>query len=246
MAHMTQSISLLATPELPCDYLPEEKAITRFVHPDTPLDPVLYGVLLEQGFRRSGNMIYEHACLHCQKCQSLKLDPQQFKPSRSQKRCLKLNGDLTIIPKKAEFSEEYFELYSRYINTRHMDGSMVNPTPESFKEFLISEWCSTLFVEMRLGTKLVGVSVIDTVPKGFSAVYTFFDPEESRRGLGTFAVLWQLEMAKKRNLPWVYLGYWIEDHPKMDYKSKFKPAEVYRYHQWQPLTPSTGDSNTND
>lgn len=232
---MTQSITLLTTPELSCDYLPDEMSTTRFVHPETPLNPVIYGVLLEQGFRRSGNMIYEHACLNCQKCQSLKLNPKEFLPSRSQRRCEKQNQDLVIIPKKAEFTEEYFQLYSLYINTRHHDGEMANPTRESFKEFLMSDWCSTLFVEMRLEGKLIGVSVIDSVPKGFSAVYTFFDPQESKRGLGTFAVLWQLRMAEKRNLPWVYLGYWIEDHPKMDYKSKFKPAEVYRYHQWQAL-----------
>lgn len=235
---MTQSITLLTTPELSCDYLPEQLATTRFVHPETSLNPVMYGALLEQGFRRSGNIIYEHACLNCQMCQSLKLDPASFTPSRSQRRCEKANSDLVVTPQKATFTEEYFELYSRYINTRHHDGEMANPTRESFKEFLISDWCSTLFVEMRLDGRLIGVSVVDIVPKGFSAVYTFFDPQESKRGLGTFAVLWQLKMAKKRSLPWVYLGYWIESHPKMDYKSKFRPAEVYRFHQWQPLEPT--------
>lgn len=235
MAHISHSITLLATPETTCDYLPQEQSVTRFVHPDTPMNPVLYGALMEEGFRRSGGLVYQHVCPACHQCQSLKLDPMVFRPSRSQRRCLKSNEDVSVIPRKAKYREEYFALYQRYIDSRHGDGSMASPTPEAFSDFLIADWCSTWFVEMRKEEKLLGVAVVDRVPRGLSAVYTFYEPDENSRGLGNFAVLWQLELARKRRMPWVYLGYWIKGHQKMDYKSRFRPAQVFRGDRWHPL-----------
>lgn len=235
MVVVPHSISLLATPSAPCEYIEGETAVTHFIGPQTDMSPVLYGVLMEKGFRRSGRLVYQHACPNCQKCQSLKIDPQRFKASRSQRRCLKKNEDLSMVLRKAEFQEEYFDLYFRYINSRHGDGGMVDPMPESFSDFLMSEWSSTWFVEMRLDGRLLGVAVIDRVPKGLSAVYTFYDPDEIQRGLGTFAVLWQLQLARSRNIPWVYLGYWIKGSEKMDYKSRFGPAHVLRGDRWEPL-----------
>ena len=199
------------------------------------MDVVLYSTLIDAGYRRSGRLVYHHACPDCRKCQSLRVDPQAFNPTRSQRRCLKRNEDLSVIPRQAEFREEYFELYSRYINSRHGDGNMVDPSPETFCDFLMTDWCPTWFVEMRHQGRLLGVAVVDHLPKGLSAVYTFFDPDETKRGLGNFAVLWQLKLAKKRRLAHVYLGYWIEGSKKMDYKAGFGPAEVFRDGRWQAL-----------
>ncbi len=228
-------LPLICIPESQCNYLPDRRSETLFVDPQVAMNTKTYSALIEQGFRRSGELVYTPRCPHCVQCTSIKIDPRKFSPSRSQKRCLKKNSDLSVLPVKAQFSLEYFNLYKRYINGRHADGGMANPTRESFEEFLYSEWSNTLFLEMRKEQLLIGVAVIDVLPQGISAVYTFYEPNEHKRGLGNFAILWQLQLALKRQFEWVYLGYWIADSQKMNYKSQFQPSLGYRNKRWQPL-----------
>lgn len=156
-----------------------------------------------------------------------------FKPSRSQKRCLKRNRDVKVLLVHAIDSDEHYQLYERYICERHADGDMYPPSRKQFAEFLSSEWGITHFLEFRLDTALIGVAVYDRLDNGISAIYTFFDPDESARGLGTFAVLQQIILAKEAQLPFVYLGYWIKECAKMKYKKDYKPLELYVNQQWQ-------------
>ena len=111
---------------------------------------------------------------------------------------------------------------------------MANPTPEDFKNFLLGDWGQTLFIETRLDNKLLSVAVSDRLKNGLSAVYTFFDPEHDRRSLGTFAILQQVWLAPVQAVDHVYLGYWIENHPKMDYKKHFSGQEFYLDQLWKP------------
>jgi arginine-tRNA-protein transferase len=108
-------------------------------------------------------------------------------------------------------------------------------SPERYREFILSSWSDTWCYEFRLGSRLLAVAVIDRLMQGLSAVYTFFDPAYAGRGLGTFAVLWQISDAKRMGLPWVYLGYWIQECPKMSYKNRFRPLEIFRDGHWQSL-----------
>lgn len=110
---------------------------------------------------------------------------------------------------------------------------MADPTPQQFMDFLTASWCESIFYEFRADGRLLAVSAVDLLDQGLSAVYTFFDTAESRRGLGTYAILWLVEEAERLNLPYVYLGYWIEETPKMRYKSDFRPHEVYESGAWQ-------------
>jgi len=137
---------------------------------------------------------------------------------------------------KPAFIQEHYALYRRYIATRHAGGGMDMDIPERFMEFLSSGWCESEFVEFRDGERLVAVAVMDVLGQGLSAVYTFFDPELAPRSLGTYAILWQIEEARRRGLPYVYLGYWIRELSKMAYKARFRPLELFRDGQWQPLT----------
>jgi leucyl-tRNA---protein transferase len=75
--------------------------------------------------------------------------------------------------------------------------------------------------------------VTDFAQAGLSAVYTFYDPEFTARGLGTYAILQQVEIARMRNIPHVYLGFWIDRHPKMDYKMRFQPLELLGSDGWK-------------
>jgi arginine-tRNA-protein transferase len=126
-------------------------------------------------------------------------------------------------------------MYQRYMDARHPDGSMAPPDPEQYKQFFGSSWCDTRYVEFSVEGKPLAVSVMDVLRDGLSAVYTFFEPEAHKRGLGVYAVLWLVEEAKRRGLPYVYLGYLIFDSPKMAYKARYRPLEGFRDGLWSPL-----------
>ena len=115
---------------------------------------------------------------------------------------------------------------------------MDDPGPADFEGFLACDWSPTRFLEIRNDKQLVAVAVTDVLADSLSAVYTFFDPELAARSLGTFAILSQIEHARKAGLDYLYLGFWLRDHPKMDYKQRFRPLEYLSGRDWLPfLTP---------
>lgn len=224
-----------ATAPHPCGYLEEQSAVTLFADPNAPMNMELYNALSELGFRRSGEHIYTPRCPACSACMPVRIPVESFRPDRSQRRNWKQNSDLQANVLPAGFREEHFELYRRYIDSRHPDGSMASPTPDQYNRFFGSSWCDTRYVEFRDGSGVVAVAVMDVLESGLSAVYTFFDPDEGKRGLGVYAVLWLVEEARRRGLPYVYLGYLIHESPKMAYKSRYRPLEVFRQGFWLPL-----------
>ena len=230
----TQTLSLYLTAEHSCGYFADRNSANIIPDPQIQMTKSLYSLLVSKGFRRSGNFVYRPHCPDCHACIPCRIKIDQFQPNRNQRRCLKKNSDLTTHIKHAQYTEEYFDLYRRYLNGRHHDGSMANPEPEDFQQFLLCDWKQTLFIEARRDNQLIGLTVADYLTDGLSAVYTFFDPEEDRRSLGTHAILQQIWMAQVYQLPYVYLGYWIKNHPKMDYKNNFKPLEIYQQNLWIP------------
>jgi len=229
----SQSLSLYITAEHECGYYDDRMTANLIPDPQVKMNASLYSLLISKGFRRSGSFVYRPHCKNCQACIPSRINVEQFKPSKNQRRCLKKNNDLTTHLVDAQFKEEYFSLYQRYLNNRHQDGSMSNPTREDFSSFLLNEWQACIFIESRLDGTLINVAVVDVLPTGASAVYTFFDPEQGKRSLGTFAVLQQIWLAQLYHLPHVYLGYWINGHPKMDYKRNFSGLELFQQEQWQ-------------
>ncbi|MEE8211960.1 MAG: arginyltransferase [Acidiferrobacterales bacterium] len=215
-----------------CSYLPGHTATTLFVDPQQRVDSNLLGKLARHGFRRSGDFVYRPHCQMCSACVPVRVPVATFKPNRSQKRTWQKNRDLTMRRVDAKYHQEHFELYVRYQRARHPGGSMDEPDPEKYVKFLLAQHVHTHFYEMRLGHKLLGVAVADVFPDGLSAVYTFFEPADSKRSLGIYAVLLEIAEAKSLGLPWLYLGYWIEESPKMSYKHNFRPLEVYKDGHW--------------
>jgi leucyl-tRNA---protein transferase len=218
-----------------CGYLAGHEAMSLLADPYTQLSKAVYSQLVDYGFRRSGEHAYRPHCRNCNECVPVRVPVAQFQPRRSQRRTWQHNQDLRVIPRIASYDEEHFELYRRYIDQRHPGGGMDCPDRERYLEFLLSSWCDTLFYEFRLNDRLLAVAVVDYLLQGLSAVYTFFDPGEPGRGLGTYAVLWQIRETERLGLPWLYLGYWIKDCVKMSYKSEYRPMEVYRDGRWQRL-----------
>ncbi len=204
--------------------------------PDYKVDNALFSILLKSGFRRSGNTIYKPHCRNCNACVSVRIPASEYRPNRSQARCNKLNSDIhtTMVP--AIFKQEHFDLYRRYQADRHPGDIMDHNDAVRYREFAVESAIETVFIEYWLDKKLVGLSVCDLPDDGMSAVYTFFEPELKKRSLGTFAIITQIEYVSEMDLEWLYLGYWIEDCRKMNYKTNFKPMFGYVNKEWRLIT----------
>lgn len=230
-----EEIGFRLTPEHACSYLDDRKAITLFVDPDYPVVMEQYSALAKLGFRRSGTNIYRPHCTDCGLCIPVRVPVDEFKPNRSQRRNKTLNKDLLVNIKSAIFSHEHYDLYRRYMKGRHAGGGMDNDEPDSYETLIKADWSLSKLLEFRLDDKLMMVAVIDCFDDGLSAVYTFFDPGYSNRGLGIFGVLSEIDYVNSLNLEWLYLGYWNPKTNKMSYKSNYQPMEFFDGEEWQWL-----------
>ena len=228
-----QPLGFFTTPPHECGYLADRQAVTLFVDPRVRPDVATYTLLSEHGFRRSGGHIYRPKCPSCDACIPIRLPVDAFRPRRAHRRNLKRNADVTMHRCEARFEPAHFRLYHRYITARHAGGGMENPDPDTYMDFLTANWAATSFYEFRANGALLAVAVVDRLNDGLSAVYTFFDPDESARGLGRFAILKQIELARSLGLEWLYLGYWIEACRKMSYKTEFTPHQIFVNGAWR-------------
>lgn len=157
---------------------------------------------------------------------------------------MKRNEDLNHTWVDGQFTEEYYALYQTYINHRHGEGGMENPTRASFSDFLLSDWSRTLFLEVRdHNATLLAVAVTDVTDDGLSALYTFFNPEMPKRALGVYCILQQINACKRQQRPYLYLGYWIHNCKKMDYKVRYQPLEGFINNGWRRLTIDNDSSD---
>jgi leucyl-tRNA---protein transferase len=227
---------LLLGTEHRCSYLPARMARSVFVDPQLALDPSRYGTLLELGFRRSGSYVYRPACGACAECRPVRLPVADFQPTRAQRRCAKRNAPLRVRLER-ELNAEHYALYRRYLYARHPGGGMDPEDRDAFHSFLSSAWGYTEIMAIREpGGRLLAGAVVDRVPQGLSAVYTYFDPDLPDLSLGTFAVLTEIERARALGLPHLYLGYWVPGSEKMSYKRNFRPIEILSPSGWRVAT----------
>ncbi len=225
-------IPVLLTAAQPCGYLAGNLSRSLFIDPATPMTLDLYGSLLAQGFRRSGNEVYRPFCQTCSACVPTRLAVAAFKPNRYQRRCWKKNAATCTVIKPALFESVHYDLYLRYQLARHADGDMAYATAESYFGFLASSWCTTYFVEFWIDHRLAAVTVVDRVENAVSAVYTFYEPDFAHYSLGTFAILWQIRQALSWQCEYLYLGFWIKECQKMAYKNQFQPLQKLLGEHW--------------
>jgi len=237
-----KDIRLFTTQPHKCSYLPDQEAQTLFIDPEFQVEKSHNSRLSEIGFRRSGSHVYRPNCKACQQCLSCRVLVQHFQTNRRFERVLKRNADLVVSPVTSIEDEEYFLLYKHYIAVRHGDGDMYPPSREQYEAFLLKQCEGTLYFAMRNKGRLVGVLVTDRLENGLSAVYTYFDPLEEKRSLGTFAVLWQIMEARRLGMSYLYLGYWIKDSRKMRYKTHYRPLELLIRQRWVLMTDSMLDT----
>ena len=218
-------VPLTVVPEHDCPYLPGRKAQTRaFSAPVFPGD--LYHRFMNCGFRRAGSIFYQPICTGCQACQSLRVPVDLFRPSKSQRRCRRHNEDLTITTGEPEPSAEKFDLYHRYVVGRHK-GPMTDDDQETFESFLYSSPVDSIeFCYRDPAGRLLAVGICDICASSLSSIYFYFDPAESRRGLGTFGTLMEIELAARMRIPHYYMGYWVDGCRTMQYKNTFRPYEL--------------------
>lgn len=232
----THPLPFLVTTEMPCPYLPgqlERKVVTELAGARAA---ATYELLSRAGFRRSHSIAYRPACSGCAACVPVRVVVRGFKPSRNLKRVLARNADLSVEWKTNRGTPEQYQLFTRYLESRHADGEMVGMRFHEYRSMVEDSPIDTQLVEFREpGGRLVACCLADWGTDGVSAVYSFFDTSEPRRSLGNFVVLKLLEEARRKALDFVYLGYWVETSRKMAYKTRFHPIEAFGPDGWVPL-----------
>lgn len=229
-------LQFYVTAPYPCSYIEGRKARSQVATPNHLIQSRVYSDLVQLGFRRSGVFSYRPYCDNCRACQPIRVPVAEFNPSKTQLRTWrKLSAKLQAQEVPLMFSDEHYALYLRYQSGRHMGGGMDQDSRDQYAQFLLQSQVDTRLITFREEGRLVMVSLIDRLQSGLSAVYTFFDPDRARDSLGTFGVLWQIAECHRLGLEYVYLGYYIEESPKMSYKARFRPAEVLSQGQWTPI-----------
>ncbi|MCX7193963.1 MAG: arginyltransferase [Proteobacteria bacterium] len=231
------ALQFYLTAPYPCSYLPDLQARSQVATPGFLINTPLYSQLVRYGFRRSSTHIYRPRCDNCSACVQMRVLAKPFKANRSQRRAWIQHEQLDATLHSLQDKPEYYELYQRYQRARHPDGGMDNDDYDAYQTFLLQSHIDTLLVEFRDNGILRMVSVIDLLSDGLSSVYTFFDPHLPRARFGVYNVLWQIELCRKLDLEFVYLGYWIKDSRKMSYKTQYQPAEGLQDNVWQALPP---------
>lgn len=228
-------LQLYLTAPYPCSYLTGREARSQVATPYSLIDTTVYSELVRLGFRRSGLFVYRPRCDLCRACLPVRVLVDAFRPNRSQRRCARRNADLSMEIRPLAFDEVHYRLYRRYLCTRHAGGGMDQDDREQYRNFLLRSQVDSVLLEYRLDGEVVMVSLVDRLLDGLSAVYTFFEPGLPQRGLGVYGVLAQIDLARRLALPYLYLGYWIEESPKMNYKRHYRPLEAYAEGVWSVL-----------
>lgn len=221
---------------MPCPYLPdrmERKLVTRLAGPEAAKN---FHLLSRAGFRRSHSIAYRPACIGCQACVPVRVVARHFNPGRSLRRIEARNADLTAAILPARGTSEQFQLFQGYLDGRHNDGEMAGMSLADYRSMVEDTPVDSRIVEFRDGAhRLMACVLTDWSADGISAVYSFFDPDQPARSLGSYMIIWLVREAVRNGLPYVYLGYWVGGSRKMGYKTRFRPIEGFGPTGWRRI-----------
>ena len=221
----------------PCPYLEGRMERKLFTALQGASAEQLNNTLSHQGFRRSQNVLYRPSCSECSACMSARINVAEFSRSRSQKRIMKRNDYLVRRATSPWATEDQYELFRSYLDSRHADGGMADMDVFEYAAMIEETPIRSRVVEYSEPqfSKLVAVSLTDVLEDGLSMVYSFYNPNLPKQSIGTFMILDHIEIAREADLPYVYLGYWVPGSDKMSYKEKFSGLEVYHQGEWKKM-----------
>ena len=219
-----------------CPYLPDRRERRLVTMLDGQDPDRLHERLMQAGFRRSQGLAYRPACPGCAACVPVRIPVARFRLTRPWRRIWQRNDDLAAAERRAAATREQFDLFQRYLASRHGDSGMAGMGWPDYRAMIEDGPVDSRLVEWRRPDRsLIAASLTDRTASGLSGVYKFFDPAESRRSLGSLVILWHIRRASELQLPYVYLGYWIAGSPKMAYKARFQPLERLTAGGWCAL-----------
>jgi arginyl-tRNA--protein-N-Asp/Glu arginylyltransferase len=234
-AEPDDSVRVLVTPESPCAYLPgrSSRMAFRIVEEGYAIDE---DRMLEAGWRRFGWFQFRPVCRGCARCVPLRVPVRSFRPSRSQRRVLRRNQDVSLEVGEPLIDDERLELYERFHESRRRTRGWPESRkePDEYRSAFVENPTTTLEFRYRLAGRLVGIAYVGATPRALNSIYAFHDPTLSRRSLGTFDILKEIELARDMDLEYVYLGYLVEGCLSMEYKKAFGPHEVLVGAEWRP------------
>jgi arginyl-tRNA--protein-N-Asp/Glu arginylyltransferase len=226
--------------ERPCPYLPGR--VERTVA--APLPPLRAAEILDTacraGFRRSQNYVYRPACRGCAACVPVRVVVGDFSWRRHWRRILNANANLrsAVCPPRA--SPETFELFHRYQIGRHGAEGMGAMTFSDFRAMVEDSPAPASLIEYRNESgRLTAALLADHITDGWSAVYSFFEPDAPSCSLGSYMILDLIRRTAADGCAFVYLGYWVAGSSKMAYKTRFAPVEVMDAGGWRRIAPSS-------
>ncbi|MBP0617337.1 arginyltransferase [Jiella mangrovi] len=242
--HHPQTPQFFLTSPSACPYLPGRAERKVFTHLVGDRAPGLLDLLSQGGFRRSQNIAYRPACERCRACVSVRILVDEFEPARSMRRILSKNSDLVARMAAPSPTSEQYSLFRRYIDHRHATGGMAEMSVLDYAMMVEDSQVDTRLIEYRVkgpdsrftqssDGELLAVALSDVMADGMSMVYSFFEPSQDQRSLGTFMILDHIERTKKLGLNYLYLGYWVEGSKKMAYKIRFQPQEHLTPKGWE-------------
>lgn len=220
-----------------CPYLPDQTARMPLEVPRQPLTPELFEELLASGYRRTGHFFYQTRCPRCQACEALRLDLEEFVPSRSQKRALKLGDkELEMRVSVPVVDDRRVELFNQHRASRDLDHGGPGIDYRDYEGFLLTSTVEVIELAFYHADRLVAVSITDVAAESLSAVYCYFDPEYSRLSPGTYAIMKQVELGRKYGLKQLYLGLYVEGNSHLNYKARYRPHQRLQDGSWRDFT----------
>ncbi|MDD5406792.1 MAG: arginyltransferase [Sulfurovaceae bacterium] len=211
-----------------CSYLPNKMVRMKYKYINEP-NMIFTSAVIKRGWRRFGKYYFHPTCNGCNECKSLRIDVENFTITKSQKKAIKRNSQTQIIVGRPSLTKHHLDLYNRYhYYKQDKDGWKYRSIShkEYYENFVDGAEDFGREVLYFQGEKLVCVDLIDILEDGISAIYCYYDPDFDELSLGTFSLLYQIELAKQLGLKWVYLGYWVEGCKAFAYKPKFQPQEL--------------------
>ena len=219
-----------------CPYLSGNVEQQLFMELGGPNAQEQFEHLSQFGFRRSHHIVYRPTCSGCESCIPVRIRVTDFDWKKRFRRIVNRNSDLVMRDVGQIATQEQYKLFSRYVRSRHGDGDMAGMAIRDYSNLVVASPVDTGLFEWRTeANRLIATCITDRMQDGFSAVYSFFDPDEEKRGLGNHMILSLVDLAVRTGKPFVYLGFWVPGSPKMDYKATFGPLEGFRRGTWRPI-----------